>query len=93
MKLYSNIPQLFSVQFKIGLYNTDMSGKERIKEKKMKIRFFKCLDINDVLQESVSFGLIEPIDDPNQFVVQDDYEFVLGMNTGNEFYRADTGEY
>ena len=59
----------------------------------MKMRFFQCLDINDVLQESVSFGLIEPIDDPNQFVVQDDYEFVLGMNTGNEFYRADTGEY
>ena len=42
MKLYSNIPQLFYGQLKIGLYNTDMSGKERIKEKKM-INIIACI--------------------------------------------------
>jgi len=90
MKLYSNIPQLFSVQLKIGLYNTDMSSKETIKEKKM----INLLDNpNFELASLVDLKLVEPIDDPNQFVVQDDYELVIGMKSGNEFYRADTGEY
>ena len=35
MKLYFNIPQLFYGQFKLGLYNTDISSKERIRNKKM----------------------------------------------------------
>jgi len=75
MKLYSNIPQLFSVQFKIGLYNTDMSGKERIKEKKMLNNFE---DINLILDQMVDEGTIEPIDDPSVEVNFWDWADIVG---------------
>ena len=90
MKLYLNIPQLFYGQLKIGLYNTDMSGKETIKEKKM-INHFD--DVNLLLASFVDLKLVEPIDDPNEFIVQEDYSWVLGMNTGDEYHYADTGEF
>ena len=72
MKLYLRIPQLFYGQLKIGLYNTDMSGKETIKEKKM-INHFD--DVNLLLASFVDLKLVEPIDDPNEFIVQEDYSF------------------
>ena len=36
MKLYLNIPQLFSGQLKTVLYNTDIRVRETIKEEKRK---------------------------------------------------------
>jgi len=90
MKLYLRIPQLFYGQLKIGLYNTDMSSKETIKEKKM-INHFD--NVNLLLASLVDMKVVEPIDDPNEFIVQEDYSWVLGMNTGDEHYYADSGEF
>ena len=50
-------------------------------------------DVNLILASMVDNKLIEPIDDPNEFIVQEDYSWVLGMNAGNEYYRADNGEF
>ena len=50
-------------------------------------------DVNLILACMVDNKLIEPIDDPNEFIVQEDYSWVLGMNSGNEYYRADNGEF
>ena len=52
-----------------------------------------CEDLNLELGSMVDNKLIEPIDDPNEFVVQEDFSWVVGMNTGNEYYRADNGEF
>ena len=75
MKLYLNIPQLFYGQLKIGLYNTDMSGKETIKEKKM----INLLDNpNFELASLVDLKLVEPIDDPSVEVNFWDWADVVG---------------
>jgi hypothetical protein len=67
-----------------------MSSKETIKEKKM----INLLDNpNFELASLVDLKLVEPIDDPNEFIVQEDYSWVLGMNTGDEYHYADTGEF
>ena len=50
-------------------------------------------EVNLILASMVDNKLIEPIDDPNEFIVQEDYSWVLGMNSGNEYYRADNGEF
>lgn len=50
-------------------------------------------DVNLILASMVDNKLIEPIDDPNEFIVQEDYSWVLGMNSGNEYYYADNGEF
>lgn len=50
-------------------------------------------EVNLILASMADNKLIEPIDDPNEFIVQEDYSWVLGMNSGNEYYRADNGEF
>ena len=50
-------------------------------------------DVNLVLASLVDHKLVEPIDDPEEFIVQEDYSWVLGMNMGEEYYYADTGEF
>ena len=50
-------------------------------------------EVNLLLASMVDDKLIEPIDDPNELIVQEDYSWVLGMNFGNEYYRADNGEF
>ncbi len=61
-----------------------------LKEKKMLNNFD---DVNLVLASLVDMKVVEPIDDPNEFIVQEDYSWVLGMNTGDEHYYADSGEF
>ena len=50
-------------------------------------------DVNLVLASLVDHKLVEPIDDPEEFIVQEDYSWVLGMSMGEECYYADTGEF
>ena len=50
-------------------------------------------DVNLVLASLVDMKVVEPIDDPNEFIVQEDYSWVLGMNTGDEYHYADSGEF
>ncbi len=52
-----------------------------------------CEDLNLELGSMVDNKLIEPIDDPNEFIVQEDFSWVVGMNSGNEYYYADNGEF
>lgn len=67
--------------------------KEKQDHKGKNKMFNNFEDVNLILASMVDNKLIEPIDDPNEFIVQEDYSWVLGMNSGNEYYRADNGEF